>query len=44
VDEHVVCLVSGSGLNDLNATVMAGRMTGPLAPDEIDALDPVTIS
>jgi threonine synthase len=44
VDEHVVCLVSGSGLNDLNATMMAGRMTGPLAPDEIDALDPVTIS
>jgi threonine synthase len=41
--DAVVCLVSGSGLNYLTAAEAGGRVTGPLALDEILALDPSTI-
>jgi threonine synthase len=43
VDDNVVCLVSGSGLNYLNAVEAGGRMTGPLALDDIQALDPASL-
>jgi threonine synthase len=42
-NEKVLCLVSGGGLNDLNAVQAGGRVTGPLTLDEIGALDPATI-
>ena len=42
-NDSVLCLVSGGGLNYLNATATGGRVTGPLTLDEIGALDPATI-
>jgi len=42
--DSVLCLVSGSGLNDRNATEAGGRMTGPVTLDEIDLLDPATLA
>ena len=34
-NDRMLSLVSGSGLNYLNATEAWGRMTGPLALDEV---------
>jgi threonine synthase len=42
-DDNVVCLVSGSGLNYLDAVEAGGRTTGPLALDDIQALDPASL-
>ena len=42
-NDQVVCLVSGSGLNYLNAVEAGGRITGPLALDDVQALDPASL-
>ena len=42
-NDRVLCLVSGSGLNDVNASTPAGRVTGPLSLDEIGTLDPASL-
>jgi threonine synthase len=43
VRERVLCLVSGSGLNYLDAIEAGGPMTGPLPLDAIEALNPAAL-
>ncbi len=42
--ERVVCLVSGSGLNQVDVATRPGRMTAPVSLDAVDGLDPADLT